>query len=145
MDSLSHLPVFTQACPMKLFGCLACHRWWVWANTSQLAQEAHGFTHVRRANLTLTVHVTIFQTERGEQNSGNHAHDHSTCPELKTVASPFNVDVHLCFSLCDFHASGDDGVIFPAPFYKSFTTIMYPPCVRPVPSQSFDERSVCVT
>ena len=48
VDSLSHLPVFPQACPIKLCGCPACHRWWVWANPSQLAQEQHA----RRAILT---------------------------------------------------------------------------------------------
>ena len=52
VDPLSHLPVCPKACPIKLHGCLACHRQWVWANPSKLAQEAHGFTHVRRAILT---------------------------------------------------------------------------------------------
>ena len=52
MDLLSHLPVFPQACPIRLYRHLACPRLWVWANPHQLAQEAHGVTHVRRAILT---------------------------------------------------------------------------------------------
>ena len=55
MDLLSHLPVFPQACPIRLYRHLACPRWWVWANPPSLAQEAHGVTHVRRAILTVSV------------------------------------------------------------------------------------------
>ena len=35
-DSLSHLPVFPQVCPIRLHRYLACHRLGVWANPSQL-------------------------------------------------------------------------------------------------------------
>ena len=33
-------------------------------------------------------------------------------PRAQNFASPTNVDVHYCFSLCDFHTSGDTAPLF---------------------------------
>ena len=72
--------------------------------------------------------------EREEQNSGKHAHDPLQVSQSKALGSPASVDMHPCFTLCDFLKRGAHGAACPASMDGSVAPTMYPPCVRPVPS-----------
>ena len=47
-------------------------------------------------------------------------------PELKALGSPASVDMHPCFSLCEFHTRGADGATCPASIDGSFAPTKVP-------------------
>ena len=73
------------------------------------------------------MYVSLFSKQNaGNKTVANMHMTHSRCPdpELKSFGVTASVDVHPCFSLRDFHTSGDHGAMCPAPIDGSVAPIV---------------------
>jgi hypothetical protein len=87
-----------------------------------------------------------YRSRFSRQNAGyrvaaNEHMIHSRWPRdaFRSLLSPASVDVHPCLIFWDFQTRGHQGAKRPFAMEGSVAPMMYPPCVLPVPSRSFEE------